>query len=71
MNSFSNRVVEKWNNLPEHVVMAPSLNTFKSRLNIYWQNHPNKFVNPAILRTQPVSTQDGENTVQIRLEKLR
>ena len=43
MNSFSNRVVEKWNNLPEHVVMAPSLNTFKSRLNIHWQNHPNKF----------------------------
>ena len=23
--------------------MAPSLNTFKSRLNIHWQNHPNKF----------------------------
>ena len=32
-NSFSNRVVDTWNNLPEDVVNAPSVNAFKSRLN--------------------------------------
>ena len=35
-NYFSLRVVSKWNSLPEHVVTAPSLNCFKSRLDLYW-----------------------------------
>lgn len=42
-NSFSLRVVDSWNALPESVVMAPSLNCFKSRLNLHWKNHPYKF----------------------------
>ncbi len=42
-NVFSNRIVNSWNNLPELVVMAPSLNTFKSRLNNHWKHHPSKF----------------------------
>ena len=44
-NTFSNRVVDTWNNLPETVVNAPSVNTFKSRLNKHWHGHPTKFVN--------------------------
>ena len=32
-NTFSNQVVDTWNNLPENVVNAPSVNAFKSRLN--------------------------------------
>ena len=42
-NSFSLRVIGSWNALPENVVMAPSLNCFKSRLNTHWKNHPYKF----------------------------
>ena len=42
-NSFSLRVIDSWNALPQHVVMAPSLNCFKSRLNVFWKNHPYKF----------------------------
>lgn len=42
-NSFGIRVVDNWNSLPESVVMAPSLNAFKSRLNSHWHNHPTKF----------------------------
>ena len=45
-NSFSNRVVDVWNSLPEQVVQAPSLNCFKSRLNNWWKHHPAKF-NPS------------------------
>ena len=42
-NSFSIRVIDSWNALPESVIMAPSLNCFKSRLNSHWKNHPYKF----------------------------
>ena len=31
-NYFSNRVVDQWNELTEHTVKAPTLNSFKSRL---------------------------------------
>ena len=34
-NYFSNRVIDVWNSLTENVVMAPTLNSFKSRLNRY------------------------------------
>ena len=37
---FSQRVVEKWNNLPESVVLAPSLNSFKARLDKHWRDEP-------------------------------
>ena len=42
-HTFSNRVVEEWNSLPEYVVDAPNTNVFKSRLNSAWKNHPYKF----------------------------
>lgn len=41
--TFSNRVVNTWNQLPENVVNAPSLNAFKTRLNKHWHKHPYKF----------------------------
>ena len=40
---FCNRVVDGWNELPPDVVNAPSLNSFKSRLNKCWKGHPYKF----------------------------
>ena len=42
-NSFSHRVVDNWNSLTEDIVNAPSLNAFKSRLNRFGREHPNKF----------------------------
>ena len=35
---FSNRVVNTWNSLPNWVVSANTTNTFKSRLDKFWQN---------------------------------
>ena len=32
-NTFSNRCINTWNNLPANVVNAPSVNAFKNRLN--------------------------------------
>ena len=37
-NSFSLRTVKIWNKLPESIVSAPSMNSFKSRLDNYWKN---------------------------------
>ena len=35
--SFSKRVVNDWNHLPASIVEAPSLNTFKNRLDEHWK----------------------------------
>ena len=37
-NTFSQRVVNDWNNLSSEVVNAPSLNTFKNRLDKHWSD---------------------------------
>ena len=40
---FSNRVVDTWNSLPEEVVSAPSVNTFKNKLDNYWKKLPSVY----------------------------
>ena len=62
-NSFSTRVIDSWNSLPESVIMAPSLNCFKSRLNSHWKFHPYK-VNPWSL------DQNRETTTRMRQQRL-
>ena len=42
-NSFRIRIPSIWNDLPAAVVNAPSLNTFKNRLDKHWRNHPIKY----------------------------
>jgi len=42
-NFFSLRVVNNWNALPMDVVYAPSLNSYKNRLDKFWENHPLKY----------------------------
>ena len=36
--TFSNRIVDEWNKLPEKVIAAPSLNAFKNRLDKFWEH---------------------------------
>ena len=40
---FTNRVIDMWNNLPEEVVSANTLNSFKNRLDRFWKNEEIKF----------------------------
>ena len=35
---FTNRVVNQWNSLPSYVVCAPTVNSFKSKLDNYWNS---------------------------------
>ena len=37
-NSFSVRVVNSWNHLPEYVTSAPTLNMFKNRIDKHWHS---------------------------------
>ena len=40
LTSFARRVITDWNALPDAVVAATSLISFKNRLDKYWQHHP-------------------------------
>ena len=42
--SFSLRVNRLWNDLPEVVVTAPSVNSFKTRLDRHWSIHTEEFL---------------------------
>ena len=35
---FTNRIVNAWNSLPDHVVLSETLNIFKSRHDKFWQH---------------------------------
>ena len=48
---FSSRVVTDWNALPENVVTAPSINTFKNRLD--------KFMEKKLYTVYPESDIEG------------
>ena len=37
--SFSRRVINDWNSLPEDVIESPTLNAFKNRLDEYWKQY--------------------------------
>jgi len=36
--SFSNRNISIWTSLPDYVVASPTINTFKTRLDKFWEN---------------------------------
>ncbi len=42
-NVFGYRVVDTWNGLPSSVITAPSVNSFKSKLNKHWLGYSCKF----------------------------
>ena len=41
--SFTHRIVNVWNSLPEHVITAPSIKSFEKRLDKFWENQALKF----------------------------
>ena len=68
-NTFSNRVVDTWNNLLESVVNPPSVNTFKTILNKHWHGHPTRFNATCYQTCQPtrgIRTEYYEASLQVR-----
>ena len=37
INTFSNRIINDWNSLPEKVVASESTNSFKNAIDEYWK----------------------------------
>ncbi len=56
-NSFYFRTASTWNNLPLKVVEADTVDTFKSRLDDFWTDHPTKY-------TIDTDTKDQEQFVE-------
>jgi hypothetical protein len=44
-NSFSIRIARYWNNLPENIVNALSINSFKNRLDKHWKDEELYYAN--------------------------
>ena len=42
-HSFTHRIVNSWNSLPENVISAPSVNAFENRLDKIWNNQDIKY----------------------------
>ena len=42
--SFTARTINTWNSLPNKIVDAESVNTFKTRLDRYWSDQPVLYV---------------------------
>ena len=40
LHFFTNRVINSWNSLTEEIVTSPTTNTFKNRLDKFWESHP-------------------------------
>ena len=57
--SFPNRAVNMWNFLPEHVVNAPSVDSFKNRLDKQWSNE--EIVGPPYMTTKQPHQQDANS----------
>jgi hypothetical protein len=41
--SFTNRIVDLWNSLPNHIVEAKTMFQFENRLDRHWENHLIKY----------------------------
>ena len=60
--SFTRRVVDMWNNLPQVVISAPTVNTFKNRLDALWSKLDVRFdFDTALARMTPDVAAGGIN----------
>ena len=52
---FTNRIVNTWNSLPDHIVTAPSVKAFERRLDKHWRDQDIKYDFESLLdvRSQP------------------
>ena len=65
--SFTNRVVDIWNSLPECVIRAKSVHQFENRLDKYWEGHPMRYDHSADYKphnTAVAGTPIEDDTVQ-------
>ena len=68
--SFTNRVVNMWNNLSEYIISAPSVRSFERRLDKFWGDQALKYNYEASItstRRQPIDV-GGEDYEDLIVE---
>ena len=68
-NSFSIWVVDSCNDLTHEIVNAPSVNSFKNKLNSFWKHHPSKF-KPLCYSQVPTNSRINANRKISRSHRL-
>ena len=63
--SFSQRIVNPWNNLPRDIVNSDNVNSFKNSLNKFWKNNPVKF-SPECYRPEAGNTCPNKEEKDLR-----
>lgn len=58
---FTRRVVDTWNNLPASIVEAPSVNSFKNRIDTHWKSLDIKYdIDLALQKEDPFTATGGD-----------
>ena len=71
LNAFPLRVTNIWNSLPNEVVEAPSVNSFKNRLDKHWKNQEVIFDYKAELNIRlPSKRTNPDNQNPAKVEEL-
>ena len=65
---FTVRSVKSWNSLPESVVDAPTLNTFKNRLDRFWNNQEVLYDFEAALTGSAYATAENCEMIEVNTE---
>ena len=63
-NFFTNRIVNTWNSLPEQIVTAPSVNSFKNRLDKHWRNQEAVYDHNAPLRGSGIAAHFNDRAIE-------
>ena len=63
--NFSIRVITTWNSLPKDIVEAPTLNSFKNRLDKYWRSQDLLYDYKAELHVKSRRTRDSTTELDI------
>ena len=66
-HSFPIRVVNPWNSLPKHIVLAPTVNTFKNRMDRYWGRFQYNLEKPPHTHTH---TEDTDEPIAQAIKEL-
>lgn len=61
-NQFSIRIINTWNSLPDEIVNAPTINSFKNRLDKYWKHQDVLYNYRAVLNLGAVPNRNQQTT---------
>ncbi|KAK3091034.1 hypothetical protein FSP39_016640 [Pinctada imbricata] len=69
--SFTNRIVDTWNSLPQYVISSKSVKSFEANLDKHWENIDVKYdYNASITSTDGSHVKSRNSTVKAEVDKV-